>query len=218
MNAALLMMTSTILAGADAAPGAPVAPPPAVVSAGPGCGPGGCGPVVSGGCCDPCAGSKAGLFDRLKSRMGGGLCGKHKSAACGCAPAPCATCAPAPCNDCGSARPSLLDRLKSKFGKHHKADCGGCDGCAVGTPAIAGCAAPLPPGAAPAVPPSADPPKEMPKPKEIPKVAPPKVSGNGADAGAVPSISIPTPGAVVVPALPVTPVSGPKLNGTTSPY
>jgi hypothetical protein len=50
-------------------------------------------------------------------------------------------------------------------------------------------------------------------PKPLPKVAP-KVG----ETGAAPSISIPTPGAVVVPSSSVTPVSGPKLNGTTSPY
>jgi hypothetical protein len=44
---------------------------------------------------------------------------------------------------------------------------------------------------------------------------PKKTTGAGTSA---PPISIPTPGAVVVPSMPVTPVSGPKLNGTSSPY
>lgn len=229
MNAALLMMTSTIMAGADAAPAAPAAPAPVVVS-GTGCGAGGCGPVVGSGCCDAapaCGGSRVGFFDKLKSRMGGMKC-KHKHDDCGCAapapchscapapapaPAPCHTCAaPAPCDTCGhAARPNLFDRIKAKFGHKHKGcnDCApACDSC--GTP---GCATPGPAVIPPATGGTTMPPKDMPKPMDPVK---PKPKTSGTDAP--PAISIPTPGASLVPPPAVTPVSGPKLSGSTSPY
>lgn len=202
MNAALLLMSSTFMAGADAP--AHVHPPaaPAVVS--------GC----STGCaaaCDPCA-SKPSLFDKIKSRLG---C--HKSKDC-CAPAPtcCAKpapapkCAPAPtcapaCDSCAAPRPNLFDKIKAKF--KHKSDCApACDTCS-------SCGAA--PGAV--VVPAPVPMKETPKPMDPKKVDPKKVGSEGS----VPPIAIPTPGATSVPAIPsipVTPISGSKLSGSTSPY
>lgn len=137
-------------------------------------GPGCCGAPAAAAPSDACCGAaKPGILDRLKGRLG------HKAKAdCGCDP-----CAGGPAN--------LLDALKGRRAKHHKAaDCGGCDPCA---------AAP----AAPATP--ADPPKDMPKPKDP---APPKADApKGGNAGAV-----------LIPPLPVTPASGAKLNGADSPY
>jgi len=131
-------------------------------------------------------------------------CRHHKSQDC-CAPAPatcCAAPAPACAPACAAPRPNLCDRLKARFGKHKGGDCcaPACDGCAglaVGPVAV-------PPAAPQALP--ANPP--------VPKPMTPAKTGTDA----APPISIPTPGAVVVPPLPVTPVSGPKLTGTSSPY
>lgn len=150
--------------------------------------------------------------------------GDPAPACCGAAPAPVAA---APCDGCGSAKPgfldklkgrlghkksdcgcdacggptNLLDKLKGRKGKHHApaADCGGCDPCAS---AAAPAAAPAP-ATAPADPPKDMPKPDAPKPNTIPKELP-KTGGN--------------PGAAVIPPLPVTPVSGPKLNGANSPY
>jgi hypothetical protein len=180
------MMTSSFMAGADVPAAAPAAPA-AIVA--------GCNSGCNTGCntCDPCA-KKPCLFDKMKGRMG--CHKKHGNDCCAaaptCAPAPapaptcCASAAPA-CDTCGSARPNLLDRIKAKcHGKKHKGDCcaPACDGCA---------AAPI--GPAPVVP--ANPPQPM---------GPKKTSIEGA-----PSITIPTPGALVVPSIPgipVTPVTG----------
>jgi hypothetical protein len=169
VNAAFLLMTSTLAVGADPAPAAPpAAPAPVVVSGSGGCSGPGCGAVVST--------ASPGLFSKFKGGFG------------------CKTCGGA------TARPNLLDTLKAKFGKHHASvDCG----CA--TP---GCSTPLPPGAAPAPAPTSDVPKKM-------DSAPPKPTSPGAQINLP---SVPSPGAVLIPALPVTPVSGPRLNGTTAPY
>jgi hypothetical protein len=136
------------------------------------------------GCSDSCdpCAKKAGILDKIKARLGSHKC---KSACDSCAPPPAPKCeAPKPtCDPCHAARPNLLDKLKAKF--HHK-DCGcapACDGCA----------------AAPAPVPS---PAPTPKPMD-----PKKTSSDGA-----PAIVIPSPGALVVPSIPVTPV---KAN---SPY
>lgn len=213
MNAAILLMTSTVMVGADPAPTPPAPPPlpPVVVHGGAGCSGPGCGgpvgPVVSGGCCDACGSGKAGFFDRLKSRVGGFSLKRSKSADCCPAPTPCATCAPAPCDTCGAApRPNLFDRLKGRFGKRKSYDC-----CA--SPCAEPCATPLPPGAHPVPPAPPEPPKEMPK--TSPKKDEPKKTSSDTSLP-----SIPSPGAINVPPypMPVTPVSGPKLNGTTSPY
>lgn len=88
MNAALLMMSSAWMAGADATP--PPPPPPvahaAPVAVGHGCS--NCGPVYHDACCDPCGG-KGGLFSRFRS--GGGLFSRFKKGGDCCAP-PCDTC------------------------------------------------------------------------------------------------------------------------------
>lgn len=135
-------------------------------------------------------------------------------------PAPdCCGAAPAPTADaCCEAKPGLLDRLKGRLGHKAKADCG-CDPCGGPTnlldklkgrrvkhhhaaPDCGGCdPCGTAPAAAPAAP-AAEAPKEMPKP-DAPKQLP-KTGGN--------------PGAVVVPPVPLTPISGPKLNGADSPY
>ena len=160
------------------------------------------------GCTDTCA--KHGILDKLKGRMGTHG-GKHHKGDCGCAPAPTTCCAPPPpppapvaccapaptCDTCAhGSRPNLFDKLKGHgAGKRHKGDCGcapGCDGCTD-----------------PAVPTVPAPAKDMPKPMD-----PKKTSSD-----TVPQIAIPSTGTtVVVPPLPVKPVSGPKLNGSTSPY
>ncbi len=181
MNAAFLLMTSTLAAGADPVPAAPPATPaPIVVSGSGGCSGPGCGgsyPSTSWGTSSPK------LFSKFKGSSG------------------CSSC-------CGAtARPNLLDTLKAKFGKSHaSADCG----CA--TP---GCSTPLPPGAAPPAPAPADVPQKM-VPPMAPKATELKQTTPGAAQINVPTI--PSTGAVLIPALPVTPVSGPRLSGTTAPY
>lgn len=136
--------------------------------------------------------SKRGLFDKLKGRFA-------QSPSCDCE---CPQPAPAP-------RPNLLDHLKSRYGKKPgPSACGCCD------------AAP----AAVAVP-AANPPAEMSKPVD-PKPVEPKgkpKAGTESDAIQIPQAPpLPpvgaNPGAFVVPQQPVTPVSGPKLNGANSPY
>lgn len=163
VNAALFMLTSAWMAGADAAPAAAPAPAPAVVSTGSSCG-GGC----ATGCDDPC--KKPGIFTRLRGRFAKGDCGCATTA---CAPAPvcapvckpapvCApVCKPAPvcaptcstgCDDpCG--KPSFFSRFRGRFSK----DCGcdtGCSSCG---------AAPAPAGPRPEVIPAPKEKKEMPK-------------------------------------------------------
>lgn len=206
MNAAILLMASAVTAGqapppatapapaapAAAAPAAPAAP--VVVTGSGGC-TGDCGPVASG--CDVSC-KRASLLDKIKSRLGSR---KHK---CGCEPAcdscaapapppppaPCHNCAPPPCHDCAAPRVSILDRLKAKFGKKHH-----CHDCA---PAPCdGCTATAAPAHAAPVTPTA-PPDRMP--------------------ATPPATTTPAPKAEVVAPGVVTPVSGPRLNGTTSPY
>jgi hypothetical protein len=126
-----------------------------------------------------CCDAKPGLLGRLRGRPG------HR------AKADC-------CDPCGGPT-NLLDALKARRARHHPpaADCGGCG------PA----AAPAPAAPAPTTP--ADPPKDMPRPKDAPAPkgdAPKELPKAG------------NPGAVVVPPLPVTPVSSPKLSGANSPY
>jgi hypothetical protein len=186
VNAALLLMTSSFMAGADA-PAAAAAPPAAVA---------GCS-----GCTDSCdtCGKKPGILDKIKARLGSHKCKSACEPTCepACAPAPAPTCDT--CDPCKSARPNLFDKLKGKFGKKGcaEASCGGCDGCA------APAAHPVP-----ATPPAGG--GTTPKPME------PKKSNVSTDG--IPSIVIPSPGALVVPSIPVTPVSGGKLSGSTSPY
>ena len=170
MNAALLLMTSTFMVGADA----PVAAAPAPAA-------------CCSDACDPC-GKKPCLLDKIKSRLGSR---KHHDC---CEPAPkcCEKPAPAPkcepvCDPC-AARPNLLDKIKSKLHSRKQKDC-----CA---PACDGCAAPAPIPAPPGTP---------------PKPMDPKKTGSDIPA-------IPTPGALNVPVIPVTPVSGGKLTGANSPY
>jgi hypothetical protein len=193
VNAAILLMASAVTAGQPVptpAPPPPPTPAPAVVTGSGGCA-GDCGPVACG--CDVGC-KKAGIFDKIKARLG-----SHKHH-CGCAPAcdtctppppaptPCATCAPAPCTTCAAPRVSILDRLKAKLGKHHCTNCAPvCDGCSAPAGPVV---APIPGTTAPAAP--------VPSPMPTPKTPAPKAE-------------------VVVPGV-VTPVSGPRLSGTTSPY
>jgi len=190
MNA-LLLMTSSFMAGADAPAAAPAAPAAAAVA--------GCSDGCGSGCAasEPCC-SKSGFLDRFKGRMGGH---KHSNDCCAaaptCAPAPapqcCAPAAASCCDSCATPRPNLLDRCRAKMAsRKHKGDC-----CA---PACDSC------GAAPAVTPSPTPSTLPPAP-----MGPKKVSGSIT----APQIVIPTPGANLVPSLPVTPVSGARSN---SPY
>ena len=251
MNAALLMMTTTMMAGADPVPvqvpqaqpphayAVPDIPPPVVVNgtggcSGPGCaggavaapyampyGSGDCGSGCSGSYDDCCSTGRTGLFARLRgkfSRSSSGCCGSSGYG--------------------GPARPNLLDTLRGR--KHGGGGCGcdtmapaACDcwgGCQTG-----GYGAGFPTTVSPAVPytpvPATDTPQEMPKgntdptPDPMPMPKKPKAEKDeSSDVGLPPLPAVPktggtvTPGAVVVPALPITPVSGPKLNGTTSPY
>ncbi len=137
VNAALFMLTSAWMAGADAAPAAPAPGAPAVVSTGSACG----GPA----CCDTGCG-KVSLFSRLCGRRAKDCCDacppppppcKHarKPAPCGkpapvckpvCPPPP-PCCKPAPvCHDVcdsGCGRVGLWSRIKGR----HARDC--CDAC-----------------------------------------------------------------------------------------
>jgi hypothetical protein len=216
VNAAILLMGSAWMAGAETAqpppaampaPGAPVA---AYGGAAYGGGCAGCG--APAGCCDDGCGKKHGLLNRGNRGGGGGLFGKHhKGGDCGCAPAPAPCCAaPAPvytapvytgfttacCDPCGGGdKHGLFSKMNGRFG-HHRNKGGCCDtGCA--TACASPCATPLPAGAAPPPPPgTTTPPKEMPKPV-TPKTG---------------------TGAVITPPTTITPVGGPALSGTTSPY
>jgi hypothetical protein len=167
VNAALFMLTSAWVAGADAAPPPAIAAPPgapAVVSTGSSCG-GGCGTACDTGCDTGCGKHKrGGLF----SRSGG----KHNKGGC-CDIAP--TCAPAPiaapsCGGCATAcdtgcgkhkRGGLFSR---SGGKHNKGGCcdiaQSCDSCGAGGIAPA----PIYPGGTKpeVIPPPKDK-KEMPK-------------------------------------------------------
>jgi hypothetical protein len=157
VNAAFLLLSSAALAGADPAPAAPAAP--AVISTGHGCN--NCG-APAAACCP-----KTGLLDKIKSRLGGL---RSKSHDCGCAPAP----APA-CDTCPKSvadRPNLLDKLRARMGAKKSCGCApACDPCAT---------APHHDAHAPTTG-GTPPPKEMPKPKDPPKVDP---KGN---------VGIPTP-------------------------
>jgi hypothetical protein len=155
VNAAVLMLTSAWMVGADPAP-APGSPAP--FSAGPACTGGGCSPA-----CDSCA--KPGLFSRLRAGLHRSSCGCESAPACGA----CNTCARVglwaklkdrfshknscgTCNTCGGdtcGRTGMLTRLRERFS--HKNSCGTCSTCASGAivPEV--------------VPDPKDPKKEMPK-------------------------------------------------------
>jgi hypothetical protein len=191
VNAALLLMTSTFMSGVDAHAAAPAAPAVAV-----GCS-SGCGTGCDSG--DSC-GKKASLLDRIKGRLGAHKCKSTCEPAC--APAPAPTCNTG-CDSCAPARPNLFDKLKGKFGKKSKcveAPCG-CDGCA-----SFGAASPIPSAPIHPVTPARAP--TPPKPMD-----PKKVGSDGA-----PTIVIPSPGTLVVPSIPVTPISGGKVSGASSSY
>jgi hypothetical protein len=198
VNAALLLMGSAWIAGADAA--APAAPPaaqapvPAVVT-GNGCG--GCGPTCND-CGNTCG--RAGFLSRLKARGG------HRNNDC-CAPA-CNPCPPPPpCNPCPQTsccdtgcggKHGLFTRLR---GRWSKGSCG-CDGgpepCCGAPGGPAGMlGTPGGPVGAPVAPPGGELPKEMPK---------------------GPTVTPKPSGAAVIPSAPIAPISGPRLNGTYSPY
>jgi hypothetical protein len=106
VNAAFLLVTTTWLAGADAAPTAPTTPAPAATSS------------VSGGCgacCDPCA--KESFFDKLKAKLhhGSDCCEKPAPA-----PAPC----PAPkCDTCGAKASHFSLNLHRSSGCCEKPAC-----------------------------------------------------------------------------------------------
>ncbi len=193
MNAALFMLTSAWMAGADVqvtpAP-APAPAAPAVVSTGSSCG-GGCATA-----CDPCA-SKPGLFSKMRGRFSG--IGGHKSCdscAPACAPAPApvvmkhapvtTSCCEQPCGKSG-----LFSRLS--FGGHKSSSCGGC-ATACGTGPCDGAITTVPPAKPEVIPP----PKKEEK-KEMPKGG--------------------TTGITIEPVL--TPVVAPKpidLNGQKNPF
>lgn len=200
MNAALLLMSSAWMVGADAAPAPAASPAPVVANAG-------CNDCSAP--CGDCGGcSKPSLLDRLRARIKSIGGHRHKGGDCcepACPPpppppsccAPPACSVPAPCDvcadPCGGHKAGFLDRLRGRLGGHkHQAAC--CDLCGSSSCANGGCATPAQPGTTPPAQP-ADPPKDMPK-------AEPKST----------SITLPAP------IVPVTPVSAPTTNGATSPY
>ena len=200
MNAAILLMGSAWMAGADGAPPAGPAQhaPPAVVNTGAGCG-GGCGPSCHVDYCDTCG--KSGLFSRMKGRWGKKC---HDDCYTPCCPPPCHPCpppcpppchpCPPPCHDtcCDHGKQGLFSRMKGRWGKKCHDDC--CPTPCCGTAGYGGA-----PGIAPVgpVPPTGgDLPKEMPKGPPI----------------------TPKQGSFIVPPTPVTPASGPRLSGSYSPY
>lgn len=205
MNAAILLMATAATAGQ------PAPPPPPVVQVGhaapAGCGD--CGPVDNG--CDVSC-SRVGFFEKLKSRMHSrkAKCGCDAAPACdNCAPpapppppppppppAP-ACCEPPPCNDCHAPRVSILDRLRAKFKKKSH-----CDDCAAPAPACEGCGAAPAPAPHPA--PAGGGVAPAPTPTPTPAPMPPRPT-------TPPKAEVTAPGVV-------TPVSGPRLTGTTNPY
>lgn len=197
MNAAILLMSSATLAGADPAPAAHPPAAPVVISSGAGCS--NCGTAAAYYAPSDCGCGKAGLLDRFKARFG------RKSADC-CTPAPC--CAPAsacdPCHKSAADRPNLLDKLKSRWGGKRSACCDPCattyvDPCAT-THAVA-----APPATTPPVTGGTTPPKEMPKPKDPKDSKDSKDKGKGGNTGGV---SVPAPPTV----------SGAGLTTPASPY
>ncbi|MBN9521559.1 hypothetical protein J0H58_24085 [bacterium] len=158
---------------------------------------------------------RVGLLDKIKSRLHSrkAKCGCDAPPACdNCAPpappappppppppAPPSCCEPQPCHDCHAPRVSILDRLRAKFKKKsHCDDCAPppCDGCSA-APAPAAVPHPAPAGGGAG---SAPAPVPSPTPAPMP-----------------PRTTTPPKAEVVVPGV-VTPVSGPRLTGTTNPY
>ena len=179
MNATFFLLGAACL-GADPAPAPVAAPAPVMVSAA------GCGGCDAAPSCDTGCGAKMGFFSKLKARLHchKSSCGAPAhSCAAPCAPAPVAcapapvACAPAPCaaacapackpkcslfSGCksDSCKPSLFDRLKSKFHRSSSS----CSAC--GSSCESGCST----GPAMVAPTPVAPPKDMPiPPKEDPK-------------------------------------------------
>ena len=195
MNAAFLLMTTALVAGADAAPShAPASPAPVVVHPAPpaspcGSGVGGC----SGGCgtCYDACCEKEGLFTRLRNKLSSRF---SKGNDC---------CDP--CGDTCSAGfgSKLRGRLKGMFRKHD--DCcdacaPACDGCAsgtvVGTPILG---TPAPAQSMPKAEPIGEPREKLP--------AGPKDGGKPAGGAAKPASTLLTPRPLNAPALQLAPTS-----------
>lgn len=219
MNAAVVLLTSAWMAGADAAAPAIPAPSPAAAAmlAAPlgGCG-NGCGPAGCSGAYDECPkGPRANLMDKLKSKFGhGGGC-----SSCGTAQplggysghhhhTPVYTGFTTTASDCcGSTAtkgPGLLARLRARFSHGSSACTDPCLTVGCGSGGVAGCALPAAPSEhiAPAAPATPSP-MPMPTSPEA-KPATPKTT------------QLQKP-------LEVTPVSGPKtivpqLGSSNSPF
>lgn len=127
MNAALMMLTSAWMAGADAVPAAPAPVPqhgqPVIVQAPANSSCGGCATACDS-CCDR---GRRGLFGRLRAwinRRGSDCCENN------CKPAKVEHCKPAPSCDsgCDSGRGGLFSRLRHRS---RKSDCceSTCDPC-----------------------------------------------------------------------------------------
>jgi hypothetical protein len=206
MNAAILLLTSAWMAGADAAPPAqPPAPAPAhgVASNGGACMNGGCGTVSN---CETCEGehSKPGLLSKLKGK----LFGKHKKEEEAEEPhGPVATVAkpialtysgqvfyPQNCTTCERERINLLGKLRGKFSKGEATTTAGCDTCSSATPV-----APAPP----AHPAPAAPVHPAPAVHPVPVESAPK---------AMPSTIQPTPSTIILPKTPEAPKVEPKVE------
>lgn len=154
MNAAFLLLTTAMIAGADTpaanpAPAKPLAAPVYSVGTG-GCA--GCGGCTSCGGCDSCGCESEGFFAKLKARFhhssdcdcgcesGCGGCessgcfskhfGHHNE--CGCDTG-CAGCGSA-CDTCEHGG-GLREKLRGLFHRHDDecgCECGGCTGCGYG--------------------------------------------------------------------------------------
>ncbi len=165
MNAALFLVTTAWMAGADTAPNpAPMNPAPVVssVHAAPigSCAGGGC---ASGGCggCSACESScDDGLMSRLRGHMSS-LKARFSSSSCGCK-----TCAD-PCES-STFGSKLRDRLHGMFHRDScDTGCSSCGGCATGASPSGACggviSAPLPGTPVKPEKPKEDPAKQLPE-------------------------------------------------------
>jgi hypothetical protein len=173
VNAAFLLVTTALLAGADGQPPAKPAPAPAAVASG------GCNSCNSCNDCNDCGGHKwrdkmRGWFHRDCDECN--TCGGCEHKACGCehhahhAPKACDTCAPKACNTCNTCGDACNDcgghKWRDKMrGWFHRGcdDCNTCSDCCGGAPAHGG-QAPEPLKKAPT---PSEPPKQMPKTTQI---------------------------------------------------
>lgn len=231
MNATMLLLSSTLVAGADPVPAAaPAAPAPVVVQSAPtwpspaygvpGGGCSSCGTGICPGTSDPCPcePQRRGLLSRL--------CNRDSSNDCDCSPRERRRLfhgfTTSACDDgCdNNSRGGLFSRLRARF--HGGDDCcdpcgsvshygsyGGCSSCGngcgtgyAGSPAVGGCALPPVPGSAPAALPQTAP-APLP-PAEAPKpMAEPAKEAPKPEGTTNVSHKLAAPAPLPVPAIPV---------------